>query len=169
MGTHHTKLMEMESIALYFVAKDARVLIHSATEHACWRGENYSSERLVGPAAPGGCPACPRLPSPPLADPQHPSARRRGAACRDTLLSPGSLEPAASCVPAHTVRIDGNHLQSVCPISAGLRPPRDNLGEKRDEAECSAPAPSAGEPSSLGSLRQPLPPCSPHQVALSSA
>ena len=29
--------------------------------------------------------------------------------------------------------------------------------------------PSAGEPSSLGSLRQPLPPCSPHQVALSSA
>ena len=56
MGTHHTKLMEMESIALYFVAKDARVLIHSATEHACWRGENNSNEHLAGPGVPEGGP-----------------------------------------------------------------------------------------------------------------
>ena len=38
-GTHRTKLMEIESTELFFVPKDARVLIHSATEHACWRGE----------------------------------------------------------------------------------------------------------------------------------
>ena len=95
-----------------------------------------------GPAR-GGCgaPACPHLPPPPQADPRHPSARRRGAACRDTLLSPGSLEPAASCVSTHTVRVDGNHLRSVCPISAGLSPPRANLWEKRDEAEFAAQAP----------------------------
>ena len=111
----------------------------------------------------------PLPPPPPQADPQHPSAQRQGAACRDTWLSPGSLKTAASCVSTHTVRVDGNHLQSVCPISAGLSPLRANLWEKRDEAEFTVQAPSAGEPSSLSSLRQPLPPCSPHQVALSSA
>ena len=93
------------------------------------------------PRPPGQGAEGPHLPPPLQADPRHPSARRRGAACRDTLLSPGSLEPAASCVSTHTVRVDGNHLRSVCPISAGLSPPRANLWEKRDEAEFAAQAP----------------------------
>ena len=100
-----------------------------------------------GQGAEGPCPwrlrspCVPLPPSPPQADPQHPSAQRQGAACRDTWLSPGSLKTAASCVSTHTVRVDGNHLQSVCPISAGLSPLRANLWEKRDEAEFAAQAP----------------------------
>ena len=83
----------------------------------------------------------PLPPSPPQADPQHPSAQRQGAACRDTLLSPGSLEPAASCVPSDIVCINSEHSQSVCPSNTRLSPPRANLWEKRDEAEFAAQAP----------------------------
>lgn len=53
-GTHRTKLMEIESTELFFVPKDARVLIHSATEHACWRGESNSSERTLPGQVPQG-------------------------------------------------------------------------------------------------------------------
>lgn len=95
-----------------------------------------------GPARGGwGAPACPHLPSLPQADPQHPSARRQGAACRDTLFSPGSLEPAASCVPLDIVCINSEHSQSVCPSNTRLSPLRANLWEKRDEAEFAAQVP----------------------------
>ncbi len=93
------------------------------------------------PSGGWGAPACPRLPSQPQADPQHPSARRRGAARRDTLLSPDSLEPAACCVPSDIVCINSEHSQSVCPSNTRLSPPRANLWEKRDEAEFAAQAP----------------------------
>ena len=55
VGTHRTKSMEVESTVLYSVPKDARILIHSATQHTCWKGENNSSERLAGPGVPRGC------------------------------------------------------------------------------------------------------------------
>ena len=182
--------MEVDPLHHVFVPNYTKVSVHSATEHACWRGESNSSERLVGLGAPGAvpgaalcrpcqlrgraggrggegavqaqrcqqaataqprpsgqgaeqrgparggwaAPACPHLPSPPQADPQHPSAWRQGAACRDTLLSPGSLEPAASCVPSDIMCINSEHSQSVCPSNTRLSPPRANLWEKQDEA-----------------------------------
>ena len=73
--------------------------------------------------------------------PQHSSAQRRGAACRDTLLSPSSLEPAASCVLSDIMCINSELSQSVCPSNTRLSPLRANLWEKQDEAEFAAQAP----------------------------
>ena len=71
---------------------------------------------------------------------QTPSTPLPGGGELHADLSPGSLEPAASCVSTDIVCVDDKHSQSLCPSSSGLCPPRANLWEKRDEAEFSAQA-----------------------------
>ena len=72
-------------------------------------------------------PACPQhwvasarpfLPSQPQADPQQPCARQRGAACRDTVLSPGSPELGASSVPLDMIGIDDEKQENRCSLHA---------------------------------------------------
>ena len=60
----------------------------------------------------------PFLPSQPQADPQQPCARQRGAACRDTVLSPGSPELGASSVPLDMIGIDDEKQESRCSLHA---------------------------------------------------
>lgn len=105
-----------------------------------------------GPARRGwGVPAQPRLPAQPQAEPQHSSAWQRGAAGRDTWLSPGSLKMGAPHVLEHMAHVDSERLQSSCSGSAGLTPlhaPLTTLREKQDEGEFTAPGPEGWEPSS---------------------
>ena len=126
-----------------------------------------------GPARGGwGALACPCFHSPSQADPQNPSAQPWVAACRDNLLSPGSHELAGFFVPMD-MHVNGEHSQSLCPSSTGLSPPHapvPTYGRSRVRVILQLRPTSTGAPSStLGSLRQPLPPCSPSQVRLSSA
>ena len=91
------------------------------------------------PSGSRGAPACPFFPSQPLADPQHPSARRRGAARRDPLLSPCSPESGDFRFLLDMLRIGGEHLESPCSLctSPGRTDTRSEPGSL-----CSAPSPA---------------------------
>ena len=223
-GTHHTKCMETHPIHLISLAEDRWVVIHSATEHTCWRGESNSSERLAGPGAPGGCPRGCSVPAVPAEGQGRRPWGGRGSA--GPAVPAGSHSPTAApwprsggALPVEAVeplraptsplrrrQTPGTPLPGGGELRAGIlcshqapsswRPPvspRTSCASTVSTRRVSVPAtpgfllrvptygrsgtrlssqlrpPSAGEPSSLGSLRQPLPPCSPHQVALSSA
>ena len=55
-GTHHTKCMEAHPIHLVFLAEDGFLVIRSATQHACWRGERSTVSALRGQVPPGAVP-----------------------------------------------------------------------------------------------------------------
>ena len=223
-GTHRTKRMVIKSTVLFFVPEEAEVLLHLVTEHTCWRGESNSSERPVGPGAPGGCPRGCCVPAVPAEGQGRRPWRGRGSA--GPAVPAGSHSPTAAPWPRSGGALP---VEAVEPLRAPTSPlrrrqtpgtPLPGGGELRAGILCSHQAPSsrrppvspwsscastvstcrvsvpatpgfllcvptygrsgtrlssqlrppsAGEPSSLGSLRQPLPPCSPHQVALSWA
>ena len=216
--------MEVDPLHHVFVPNYTKVNVHSATEHACWRGESNSSERLAGPGAPGGCPRGCCVPAVPAEGQGRRPWRGRGSA--GPAVPAGSHSPTAApwprsrgalpaaageplrapTSPLRRRQTPGTPLPGGGELRAGIlcshqapssrRPPvspRTSCASTVSTRRVSVPAtpgfllcvptygrsgtrlssqlrpPSAGEPSSLGSLRQPLPPCSPHQVALSLA
>ena len=216
--------MEVDPLHHVFVPNYTKVSVHSATEHACWRGESNSSERLVGPGAPRGCPrgccvpavpaegqgrrpwrgrgsAGPAVPAGSHSPTAAPWPRSRGAlpaAAGEPLRAPTSLvrrrqtpstplpggrELRAGILCSHQApssRRPPVSPRTPCALTAttcGVSVPSvlgfllhvPTYGRSGTRLSSQLRPPSAGEPSSLGSLRQPLPPCSPHQVALSSA
>ena len=149
VGTHRTKLVEIESTILCFAPKSARILNHMAAEHACWRGESNSSERLAGPGAPGGS--------------------HRGCLCRPCQLrgrardcgEEGALQ-AQRCQQAATAqprppwpRSRGALRAPASPLCRRQNPstPLPGDGELRAGILCSHLAPSSRQP--------PVSPCTP--------
>ena len=121
-GTHHTKCMETHPIHLISLAEDRWVVIHSATEHACWRGESNSSERLVGPGAPRGCPRGCFVPAVPAEGQGRRPWRGRGSA--GPAVPAGSHSPTAAPWP---------RSRGALPTAAGepLRAPTSPLRRRQ--------------------------------------
>ena len=123
-GTHHTKCMETHPIHLISLAEDRWVVIHSATEYACWRGESNSSEHLAGPGAPGGCPRGCCVPAVPAEGQGRRPWRGRGSA--GPAVPAGSHSPTVAPWPRSRGALPmapEESLRAPASLSTAGRPP----------------------------------------------